>query len=45
MSELCRKFSGGDNALLISLEAAFDRGIGAKIVAQGEKLGGICVVC
>ena len=45
MSELCCKFSGGDNALLISLEAAFDRGIGAKIVAQGEKLGGICVVC
>ena len=45
MSELCCKSSGEDNALLISLEAAFDRGIGAKIVAQGEKLGGICVVC
>ena len=45
MSELCCKFSGGDNALLISLEAAFDRGSGAKIVAQGKKLGGICVVC
>ena len=45
MSEICCKFSGEDNALLISLEAAFDRGSGAKIVAQGEKLGGICVVC
>ena len=40
MSELCRKFSGGDNALLISLRAAFDRGSGAKIVTQGKNLVG-----
>ena len=42
---LLQILGGRDNALLISPEAAFDRGSGAKNVAQREKLGEICVVC